>query len=77
MLIHTPCGSLEWSVQARSSSQSFVFLCNSLRIPQPTERTADTVFFERFLQESHYKFSVTNQMGEDLWEDPTNAGMRP
>jgi hypothetical protein len=29
-------------------------------------------------QESHSKFSVTTQMGEeDLWSDPTNIGMRP
>jgi hypothetical protein len=28
-------------------------------------------------QQSHSKFSVTNQLDEDLWGDHTNDGVRP
>jgi len=32
------------------------------------------MIFECPVQESHSKFSVTNQKDEGLWEDPSNAG---
>jgi len=36
------------------------------------------MFFEYPIQESHSKFSATNQKDEDLWEGPANTGtLRP
>jgi hypothetical protein len=35
------------------------------------------MFFEFSTQESHSKFSITNEMDKDLSEDPSNAGTRP
>lgn len=34
------------------------------------------MFFEFPIQESDSKFPVTNEMNEDLWGNPTSAGMR-
>jgi hypothetical protein len=35
------------------------------------------MFFEFPAQESHFKFSVANDMDGSLWKDPTNTGLRP
>jgi len=33
--------------------------------------------FECPAEESRSRFSITSQMDEDLWEDPSNADTRP
>jgi hypothetical protein len=33
------------------------------------------MFFECLAEESHFTFSVTNQEDEDLWEEPSDAGI--
>jgi hypothetical protein len=36
-----------------------------------------TILIKCSTQESHSKFSVTNQKDKDLWEEPSNSKMRP
>jgi len=48
-------------------------MCNSYKI---TGLTGKNMFFELTTQEYHSEFSITNQKEKELWEDPSNTGMR-
>jgi hypothetical protein len=42
-----------------------------------TEIPGETMCFECSAQQSSFIFTVTNQMDEEIWGEPTNAGTRP